>query len=81
MTTTPSAEDARPRSVTRSSSEHPGDWGRALALALEYLAVQVAYRERIPEPGILVGRDVLIRFEASGEGVVIVAELAHGSTP
>lgn len=37
----PSADEAaaRCRSVTRSSSAHPADWGRAIALALEYLAV------------------------------------------
>jgi hypothetical protein len=75
----PSADEAaaRCRSITRSASAHPADWGRAIALALEYLAVQVAFTVRKPELGILVGRDVRLRFEPNGDGVVIEASLEH----
>lgn len=67
--------------VTRSESAHPGDWGRAISLALEYLAVQVAFTERKPEPGILIGRAVRLRFEANGAGAVISADLGLDSAP
>lgn len=65
--------------VTRSASPHPGDWGSAVSLALEYLAVQVAFTERQPEPGILIGRSVCLRFEANGDGTVISAGLENES--
>ncbi|AMM22688.1 hypothetical protein AX769_21425 (plasmid) [Frondihabitans sp. PAMC 28766] len=61
--------------MTRSSSAHPADWGRAIALALEYLAVQVAYTVREPESGVLVGRDIRLHFDALDDGVEITAEL------
>jgi hypothetical protein len=67
--------------VTRSESAHPGDWGRAISLALEYLAVQVAFTERKPEPGILIGHAVRLRFEANGGGAVIRAELDSDPAP
>lgn len=66
----------RARAVTRSTSVHPGDWGRAVSLALEYLAVQVAFRDGVPEAGVLEGRDVLLQATPSEHGVEIVVELA-----
>lgn len=64
------------RAVTRSASPHPGAWGHAIALALEYLAVQIAYTTRQPEPGILLGYDVCLHLEPNGEGVIIQASVA-----
>jgi hypothetical protein len=66
----------RTRAVTRSTGTHPGDWGRALALALEYLATQVAFRDSVPEEHVLEGRDVLLQAWPSDHGIEIVVELA-----
>ncbi|MBF4578423.1 hypothetical protein [Frigoribacterium sp. VKM Ac-2530] len=67
---------ARTRAVTRSTGQHPGDWGRAVSLALEYLATQVAFRDGVPEDHVLEGRDVLLQAVPSDHGVEIVVELA-----
>jgi hypothetical protein len=67
---------ARTRAVTRSTGAHPGDWGRAVSLALEYLATQVAFRDGVPEEHVLEGRDVLLQARPSDHGVEIVVELA-----
>ncbi len=67
---------ARTRAVTRSTGRHPGDWGRAVALALEYLATQVAFRDGVPEDHVLEGRDVLLQARPTDHGIEIVVELA-----
>ena len=78
----PSADNeaTRCKVLTRSSSVHPADWGRAISLALGNLAVQVAFTLGEPEPGILVGRLVRLRIDANGDGVVIEVALLgdHG---
>lgn len=67
---------ARTRAVTRSTGQHPGDWGRAVSLALEYLATQVAFRDSVPLEHVLEGRDVLLQAWPSDHGTEIVVELA-----
>lgn len=59
------------RAATKSPSVRPGDRGHAVSVALEHLAVQVAFPADKPEPGILIGRDVRLNIEAHGDGVVI----------
>jgi hypothetical protein len=63
------------RALTRSSSQHPGDWGRGIARTLEHLAGDVAGTVGEPELGILIGHDVRLQFDADGDGVVIAASL------
>lgn len=65
----------RTRAVVRSTGTHPGDWGRAVALALEYLATQVAFRDGVPERHVLEGRDILMQALPNGHGTEIVVEL------
>lgn len=67
---------ARARAVTRSTSPHPGDWGRALSLALEHLAAEVAFRDGVPVDGVLEGRDLLVQATPTDHGVDLAVELA-----
>ncbi|OII26064.1 hypothetical protein [Frigoribacterium sp. MCBA15_019] len=66
----------RTRAVTRSTGTHPGDWGRAVAHALEYLATQVAFRDSVPEEHVLEGRTVLLQAWPDEHGIKILVELA-----
>jgi hypothetical protein len=70
--------DQWPHVVVRSTSTHPGDWGRAIALALERLGAQVARSDGVAEAHVLTGRAVLLEAIHDEDGVQIVVELAAG---
>jgi hypothetical protein len=70
----------RTRAVARSTGSRPADWGRAVALALDHLAAQVAFRDDVPEPHVLEGRGVLLHALPGEHGVEIVVELAADRT-
>lgn len=54
-----------------STSTHPSDWGRAMAVALRHLAEELGEPGAEPKPADVVNRDLILRIEDCAEGVKI----------